>query len=158
MNLFLVNFPILYTLNIFLPHCVLIILLSSQFQLLTLSYMQYLNTSACIITSLFLCSRNYYTVCPTHYWTRHWSYCNEIWTGVHLLCEKWRGMYLYCVSVTRLIVVTRSSGPPASGKVIKEMPGSVASGTSYILYYDLFHIQKFCYLPWISKMWNKLQL
>ena len=31
------------------------------------------------------------------------------------------------VSVVRLIVVTRSSGPPASGKIIK-----VASGTSYI--------------------------
>jgi len=31
----------------------------------------------------------------------------------------------------RLIVATRSSGPPASGKIIKEMPGSVASGTPY---------------------------
>ena len=36
------------------------------------------------------------------------------------------------VSVVRLIVATRSSGPPASGKIIKEMPGSVASGTPYI--------------------------
>ena len=36
------------------------------------------------------------------------------------------------VSVVRLIVATWSSGPPASGKIIKEMPGSVASGTSYI--------------------------
>jgi hypothetical protein len=36
------------------------------------------------------------------------------------------------VSVVRLIVATRSSGPPASGKIFKEMPGSVASGTSYI--------------------------
>ena len=87
MNLFLVNFSILCTLIIFLPHCVLIILLSFQFQPLILTYMQYLNTFACIITSLFLCSRNYYT-----------------------------------------------------------------------LYYDLFHIQRFCYLPWISGMWNKLQL
>ena len=33
------------------------------------------------------------------------------------------------MSVVRLIVATRSSGPPASGKIIKEMPGSVASGT-----------------------------
>ena len=32
----------------------------------------------------------------------------------------------------RLIVATRSSGPPASGKIIKEMPSSVASGTLYI--------------------------
>jgi hypothetical protein len=32
------------------------------------------------------------------------------------------------VSVVRLIVVTRSSGPPASGKIIKEMPGSVRVG------------------------------
>jgi hypothetical protein len=36
------------------------------------------------------------------------------------------------VSVIHLIVATRSSGPPASGKIIKEMPGSVASGTPYI--------------------------
>ena len=33
------------------------------------------------------------------------------------------------VSVVRPIVATRSSGPPASQPVIKEMPGSVASGT-----------------------------
>jgi hypothetical protein len=37
------------------------------------------------------------------------------------------------VSVVRLIVGTRSSGPPASGKIIKEMPVSVASGTPYII-------------------------
>ena len=37
------------------------------------------------------------------------------------------------VSVVRLIVATRSSGPPASGKIIKEMPSSVASGTPYII-------------------------
>ena len=36
------------------------------------------------------------------------------------------------MSAVRLIVATRSSGPPASGKIIKEMPGSVASGTAYI--------------------------
>jgi len=36
------------------------------------------------------------------------------------------------VSEVPLIVTTRSSGPPASQPVIKEMPGSVASGTSYI--------------------------
>ena len=35
------------------------------------------------------------------------------------------------MSVARLIVATQSSGPPASGKIIKEMPGSVASGTPY---------------------------
>ena len=29
---------------------------------------------------------------------------------------------------------------------------------SYYMYYDLFHIQGFCYLSWISGMWNKLQL
>jgi hypothetical protein len=32
----------------------------------------------------------------------------------------------------RVIVAKRSSGPPASGKIIKEMPGSVASGTTYV--------------------------
>ena len=37
------------------------------------------------------------------------------------------------VSVVHLIVATLSSGPPASGKIIKEMPGSVASGTPYII-------------------------
>ena len=38
------------------------------------------------------------------------------------------------MSVVRLIVATRSSGPPGSGKIIKEMPGSVACGTPYIKY------------------------
>ena len=37
------------------------------------------------------------------------------------------------MSVVCQIVATRSSGPPASGKIIKEMPGSVASGTPYII-------------------------
>jgi len=48
------------------------------------------------------------------------------------------------VSVVRLIVATRSSGPPASqplscltrliiGKIFKEMPVSVGSGTPYII-------------------------
>jgi hypothetical protein len=36
------------------------------------------------------------------------------------------------VSVVRLFVATRSRGPPTSGKIIKEMPGSVPSGTPYI--------------------------
>ena len=34
----------------------------------------------------------------------------------------------------RLIVATQSSGPPASQPVIKEIPGSVASGTLYIIW------------------------
>jgi hypothetical protein len=38
------------------------------------------------------------------------------------------------VSVVRLVFATRSSGPPASGKIIKEMPVSVASGKSYIFF------------------------
>jgi hypothetical protein len=42
------------------------------------------------------------------------------------------------VSAVRLIVATRSSGPPASGKIIKEMPDSVTSGTLYITY-SLLH-------------------
>ena len=37
------------------------------------------------------------------------------------------------VSAVHLIVATRSSGSPASGKIIKEMPVSVASGTPYII-------------------------
>ena len=36
------------------------------------------------------------------------------------------------MSVVRLIVATRNSGPPARGKIIKEIPASVASGTPYI--------------------------
>jgi hypothetical protein len=36
------------------------------------------------------------------------------------------------VSLVHLIVATRSSGPPTSGKIIIEMPDSVASGTPYI--------------------------
>jgi len=43
-----------------------------------------------------------------------------------------RNVSVVCVSVVRLVVATRSSGPPASGKIIKEMPGSVASGTPCI--------------------------
>ena len=39
------------------------------------------------------------------------------------------------MSVVRLIVATRSSGPLASGTIIKEIPGSVASGTPYIYMY-----------------------
>jgi len=46
------------------------------------------------------------------------------------------------VSVVRLIVATGSSGPPASGKIIKEMPGSVANGTLYISYTSLFNFLK----------------
>jgi hypothetical protein len=42
------------------------------------------------------------------------------------------------VSVVRLIVATRSSGPPASGKIIKEMLSSVASGTPL-----LYTVEKF---------------
>jgi len=42
------------------------------------------------------------------------------------------------VSVVRLIVATRSSGPPASGKIIKEMPDSVASWTPYIFGRSIF--------------------
>jgi len=36
------------------------------------------------------------------------------------------------MSVVRLIVAKRSSSPTASGKIIKEMLGTVASGTPYI--------------------------
>jgi nucleoside diphosphate kinase len=37
------------------------------------------------------------------------------------------------VSAVRLIVATRSSDPPASGKIINEMSVSVASGTPYTI-------------------------
>ena len=41
------------------------------------------------------------------------------------------------MSIVRLIVATRNSGPPASGNIIKEMPCLVASGTHCILIYLL---------------------
>ena len=44
------------------------------------------------------------------------------------------------LSVVCLIVAIRSSGPPASGKIIKEMPGSVASGTPYIIYSECVYV------------------
>jgi hypothetical protein len=43
------------------------------------------------------------------------------------------------VSLVRLIVTTRSSGPLASQPVIKEMPDSVASGTSYIMEFKFIY-------------------
>jgi len=42
------------------------------------------------------------------------------------------------VSVVRLIVATRSSNILISGKIIKEMPGSVTSGTPYITCNSVF--------------------
>ena len=51
------------------------------------------------------------------------------------------------MSVVRLIVATRSSGPPASGNIIKEMPVSVVSGTPYTIIYQnvvkLVHVVAF---------------
>ena len=47
------------------------------------------------------------------------------------------------MSVVRLIVATQNSGPPASGKIIKEMPGSVASGTPYIYFSIKFYNRVF---------------
>jgi len=83
MKLFLVNFSILCIIIIFLPHCILIILLSFQFQLLILTYMQYLNTSPCIITSSFLCSKKYYIL---YYMTCSISKGFVIYHG-YLKCE-----------------------------------------------------------------------
>ena len=40
------------------------------------------------------------------------------------------------MSVVRLIVATRSSNILISGKIIKEMPGSVASGTHCIILFS----------------------
>jgi len=51
------------------------------------------------------------------------------------------------MSVVRLIVATRSSGPPASQPVITEMPGSVASGTLFITWCMSF-------ASWINKTTN----
>ena len=73
-----------------------------------------------------------YIGCSTRYRTRHFfnnSNTNEDIAGVRSLCEKWKRMCLKYVSVVRFkfrcnILI--------SGKVIKEMPGSAASGTPYI--------------------------
>ena len=83
------------------------------------------------------------TVCPTRYRTRHFfnnSNTNEDISGVRSLCEKWKGMCLYCLSLVRFKFLCNIL---ISGKIIKEMPSSVASGTPYIwntfvLFYVLF--------------------
>jgi hypothetical protein len=57
------------------------------------------------------------------------------------------------VSVVRLIVATRSSGPPANGKIIKETPGSVASGTPYIIQYmTAVYVENYLntYIQWVK--------
>jgi len=64
------------------------------------------------------------------------------------------------VSVVRPIVATRSSGPPASQPVIKEMPGSVASGTSYRITWKATgesgdNWSKICF-GWLVNMWPEL--
>ena len=63
--------------------------------------------------------------------------------GIEDIATKFEQEYVCCVrneeecvcsvSVVRLVVATQSSGPPASGKIIKEMLGSVASGTHCII-------------------------
>jgi hypothetical protein len=60
--------------------------------------------------------------------------------GIEDIATKFEQEYVRCVrnvSVVHLIVATRSSGLPASGKISKEMLGSVASGTPYIIHYIL---------------------
>jgi hypothetical protein len=68
-----------------------------------------------------------YTVCPTRYQTRHF-FNNSTFEQEYVRCVRNEEE---CV-VVHLIFATRSSGPPASQPVIKEMPCSVASGTPYI--------------------------
>jgi len=57
---------------------------------------------------------------------------------IEAIATKFEQEYVRCVRneeecvLVRLIVATRRSGPAASGKIIKEMRGSVASGTPYI--------------------------
>ena len=75
-----------------------------------------------------------YTVCPTRY--RTWHFFNNSNTNEDI-ATKFEQEYVRCVRneeecvcsvcVVRLIVATRSSGPPAS-------QGSVASGTHRISY------------------------
>ena len=70
------------------------------------------------------------TVCPTRYRNRHFLN-NSKFEQEYVRCVRNEEECVCSVSVVRLIVATRSSGPPASQPVIKEMPGSVASGTLY---------------------------
>ena len=61
------------------------------------------------------------------------------------------------VSVVRLIVATQSSGLPASGKIIKEMSGSVASGMPYtywacVIHFNLLFVWKELENPWKSRV------
>jgi len=63
------------------------------------------------------------------------------------------------VSVVRLIVATRISGPPASGKTIKEMPGWVASGSLYIMrifkVLQLHAVELYCVLCYCSRLLSR---
>ena len=61
------------------------------------------------------------------------------------------------MSVVRLIVVTRSSGPPANGKIIKEMPGSVASGTPYIYTHIHTYMHTFIHMRGTQKFLKMLK-
>jgi len=59
------------------------------------------------------------------------------------------------VSVVRLIVATRSSGPPGSGNFIKEMPGSVASGTPCIKEIRYFSKKQIKYINFTGTLYQK---
>ena len=62
--------------------------------------------------------------------------------GVEDIATKFEQEYVQCVrneeECVCSIVATRSSSPPASGKIIKEMPVLVASGTPYIIYIYIY--------------------
>jgi len=66
--------------------------------------------------------------------TRHWRYCNEIWTGVRFVVwETKRNVSVVCVCSAPNCCDTEQRSA-ASGKIIKEMLVSVASGTPYIIF------------------------
>ena len=68
------------------------------------------------------------TVCPTRYRTRHFfnnSNTNED------IATKFEQDYVSCVRNEEEYVCSRYN-IPISGKIVKEMPGSVASGTQFI--------------------------
>lgn len=103
MNIFVVMFSILYTLIILLCHCVLITLLRLQC-LFFFIHMQYLNIFACIITSLFSCSWNFYLLYYDLFFIQRFCYVSWIfgmWNKLELQMHR-RGprSILYTMMVT----------------------------------------------------------
>jgi hypothetical protein len=73
------------------------------------------------------------------------------------LCEKWRGMCLWCVSVVRLIVATRNSGPNMLGLVASGTPCTIMSNCLKLTTEDFWqttHSTKSLSLFTVASLWK----